>query len=254
MEETLYATGELSASLVDIDLAADGSWVGVSKAGRQQVLYFAGNFVPLPVSCRAPLVRAIGSDRLIVADAAPSGDEKNAWIVRKDGRLEVNFRAGAYIEDMVVFEQVIAMIYSDHAFGRPERLDGIVFFDYGGQLQHHHSELDCYCACALDPNHLLTILHPGFPLTLFNLSTYRKTILDTPESLASASAMTCAGDVVFFYATYADPYGIYRWHVGDPEARRVAEYSGELIRGLPGGRFLAYGFNGYTILSLLDEV
>jgi hypothetical protein len=86
-----------------------------------------------------------------------------------------------------------------------------------------------------------------------DLTTHRRSVWAAPAELHGANAVTSAGDVLFFHSPYKDPDGIYRWRPGGTASMRIGAYSG-VTRGLPLGRLLAIHDNGFTVISLVDEL
>lgn len=250
---------EIDLALADLDLTPYDNWVAVTIGGMQQKLYFGLHPVILPKQCLFPLVRAVGNDRLLLVETRTTGHRINAWLINIYGTIEAVFTVGDAVKDVIVFDQCIAVTYFDEAFGQPNDLDGVVIFDVAGQPRYRYNEsggptvLDCYCACPLSQNRLLFLAYPNFPVIVLDVASYKDMEWPTPAVLAGGSALTSAGDIVFFHAPYHDKHGLYRWRLGSMDTKRIAEHAG-VLRGLQGGRFLAIRDTTFRVVSLVDEV
>jgi hypothetical protein len=250
-EEQRIDTGDLP--LASIDLLPHGGWVAIARGNGRQYLSFNGDRFDLPESCRFPVVRAIDDERAILVDTLARPPCQNAWIMTAAGNLLAQFRVGDAITEVVPFETHLIVAYFDEAFGNREELDGVVVFDYVGNVLAHQSFMQCYCAVPLPRNRLLYLEYPDFPIVRFDLASHTEERWAAPPRLYGSNAVTYAGDVAFFHSPYDDERGIYRWSLGATDATRIGEYTGPL-RGLSRGRFLAEGGAGYTIVSVVDEI
>lgn len=73
----------------------------------------------------------------------------------------------------------------------------------------------------------------------------------TPEIVAGASALSLGDNRAFLWSPYKRKDELFEVVVGTLSAVSVGSYPGPL-RGLPGGRFLASGSSGYTMISMID--
>ncbi len=134
--------------------------------------------------------------------------------------------------------------------------DGELRFGYNSSgLNPDDSIVDCYCAAWGQARRLFFYPYPDFRLVSIDLQTMTHELWPTP-SLRGFAALTVGHsvdgrEILFFHAPYSaggPGSGIYRWRIGDDAFEPVGEYPG-LLRGLRGGRFLASGPEGYTIIS-----
>ena len=266
MDEITQTIETLDRPLADLDLTPGGQVLAVTEMGkgtakRGQRLLVNGQPLPVPEPTRHPILRALDEDRLLLADARTRGSW-NAWVLRTTGEVERTFWAGDAIEDIVPLQSWLAVAYFDQASfeNHSDGLCGVVLFDANGEVAFRHNEsgsgdqiMACYCACWAGRDRLLFMGSSPFQVVLLDANTKQETVWQAPNEIRRASAVTLAGGIAFFHGTYEDPEGIYRWRLGDQKAERIGEHAGPL-RGLPKGRFLSQGDNGFTILSLTDEV
>lgn len=253
MQERVYSIPFLPEKLADLDITPAETWIGVTGPGAHQSVYFHGSPIPIPASCRFPIIRAVDDTTFVLADQRSDKKAKNLWVMNSEGAILSNFEAGDAISNILPFSNGIAVTYFDEAFGSSRNLDGLVHFDYEGKVVFHHSELDCYCACSVDKNHLLTLFYPEFHIRLFDLRTGKHTAWVAPQTLAGAAAVTCVGDVAYFHGNYDDRNIIQRWEFGATNASSIDHYN-SVLRGIRGGLFIATGTAGYTLVSIAPGI
>lgn len=237
MEECTFRLAGVDEKLIDADLAPGRAIAAIVERQTEFILSYGGWSRRLPEGVRFPMIRILDQSRVLVADSRADQCSKNAKVIDVGSGQETAFPAGDAIEEIVTFSDCVAVAYFDEAFGH-EGLDGVVLFDLTGSRLWHDSFLDCYCACAQSPGHLLYLRYPGFELRQLDVATRRVREWQIPEALHGAAAMTSWGDTVFFHSPYDDPEGLLMWTLGAPQCQRFAEHPGRL-RGLRGGRFLS---------------
>jgi hypothetical protein len=257
----------LPGIVLDLDLTPEGGWVALigSRDGNpvpDQRLIIDGREHPVPCLCRFPLLRALGESGAVLVEAR-SRAGPNAWVVDREGVLRASFRAGDGIHEVLATDTTVVITYFDEGVfacdGGPNRHGLSVFsamgelaFGYNQRFQGQGHEIaDCYCACWEGPESLVFFPYTDFPLIRLDLARVTQEAVPTPERVHGASALTTAGDQVFFYNPYDDRDAILRWTRGAPEVELAESYPGRL-RGLAGGRFLGVGTAGYTIVSVTD--
>jgi hypothetical protein len=266
---------ELDCEALDLDVSDDETWVAfvrTSETGRQLV-FSDGSSVEPPRRFEFPIVRAAGRGRAVLAEARVDRDEVNGFVVDSSGRVETSFRFGDGIEDVLVSSEDVVVTYFDEGVfsgaGGAPAAEGVAVFGYDGRLTLGYNTsrfsgdvfvADCYCAAWAKGRRLFfcpyTGDEPSFPLIAIDLRTGNHEQWKTPRGVKGSVALTVGPskggrECVYFHAPYDDRSGIYRWYVGDDRAERVAQHPGRL-RGLRGGRFLAAGVTGYTVLDF-DE-
>jgi hypothetical protein len=265
---------EISGELLDVDVVDEGTWVALidGGAGGQQLLFGEDAAITLPRSFRFPLVRAAGRGHALVADSRVEDEkEPNAYLFDQSGNVEGVFAFGDGIQDVLISTDDIVVSYFDEGVfgaggGGSPAAEGLAVFSFDGRLRLGYNTsrfsgdvfiADCYCATWADRRRLFfcpyTAGEPDFPLVTLDLETTAHELWPTPELLHGSAALTVGRsdegrEVVFFHGPYDDRTGIYRWLFGDDRHDWVAQHPGPL-RGLRGGRFLASGTAGYTILD-----
>jgi len=195
--------------------------------------------------------------RAVLVDARTRPGERNGWIVRSDGTIEREFRAGDAVADVVVFGGRLVITYFDEAVVASDRLSGVVVLDPAGSLEWTYNDsfggdvVDCYCACDAGQGVVLFLGYPGFSAVLLDLAKKEEHKWAVPRLLHGSSAVTVAGRTAFVFGSYENHHLLARWRFGDDGAESIGTAAGPL-RGLRGGRMLSVGEAGYTILSF-DE-
>lgn len=285
---------DLPGTLRALDLTQDGGWVAVSSVGapsydraerllskyadrgvelseqqrlhfmhsmredKGQVLLFNGREVQMPEILRFPIVRAIGEDAAVVVNAR--GYPRNPLkIIDADGIVRLQFDVGDAIEEILVSDTWIVVTYFDE---RAALGEGIEVFDLSGKLRLSYERdfsdavdiSDCYCACWAESDKLAFYPYTKFPLVQLNLNDLTQMVWETPRELHGSHALSIIGDAVYFHSPYDSRDDIFKWKLDSDKASKVGQYV-ERLRGLPGGRFLAFRETSYTILSFgTDEV
>jgi hypothetical protein len=260
--------GGLPAAILDLDVRRDGGSVAVCGRPEEVVpgsvpvfspakpthIVFDGSAIPLQVSCRYPLVRAIDDQRALLVNARCRAGERNAWIVRRDGSIEHEFRAGDAVNDVIVCEGHFVIAYFDEA---SYRLGGVAVLDRTGRREWNYNDsfggnvVDCYCACDAEGGRILFLGYPDFSVVLLDVVAKQQRKWTAPELVHGASAVTVAGDTAFFFGSHEHRHQLVRWRLGETNADRIGTATGPL-RGLRGGRMLSTGLQGHTVLSFDD--
>jgi hypothetical protein len=263
----------LPGELLDLDIGPDGTWVGlIGSTSEGQLIVFAdGATASVPRSFEFPVARAAGDGRVLLAEArVDRDDEPNGYLVNRSGDVEQVFTFGDGIQDVLVSSDEVVVTYFDEGvfgsgMGSSPAGEGVAVFDFGGELKLGYNTskfsgevfiADCYCAVWAKGRRLFFCPYtgggPDFPLIAIDLRTMSHEQWETPELVHGSGALTVGTphtgrEVVFFYGPYDDRTGVFRWRVGDSTPDRIAAHPGPL-RGLRGGRFLATGTAGYTVL------
>jgi hypothetical protein len=261
VEERLAVDGEL----LDVDVTDDGSWVGLVRtgSGSQHLLFGEGRPAVPPRLFERPMVRAAGPDRAVLVEAEDGwDDEENGYLVTSTGTVESVFNLGWGINDVLVSTDHVVVIYHDEGIFRAGA-EGVAVFDLGGKLTLGYNSSpdsaifidDCYCAAWGEARQLFFYAHTGDRCRLveLDLESMHQDFLPSPYNVYGSGALSVArrgsrDELFLFHGPSDDPAGIYRCRVDDIRAERIGIREGPL-RGLTGGRFLAAGTTGHTIVS-----
>lgn len=243
----------------DFDLRADDSWVGVfDRAGALHVCDAYGAAFRVPQPLRFPIVRAIGFDRVLVVDCRPHLNTSGGFVYSMAGELTATLRVGDGVQDAVVLDDLIALTYFDEGVfsGVGPGDEGIAFFEHDGRLFGGYQTMfgadavdiaDCYAACPINGQSLAFMAYTGFELVHLNPRTGRQQVVQVPEEVHGASAVSVNGQHACFFGPYSRKRSLFRWAPGsDPE--KIGTHSNSL-RGISKHRFLSSGELGYTIVS-----
>lgn len=281
MKEEAILLHDLPGPIVDLDVTPDGSFVAITAAVDDRVVYddgpnslrhsfyrdqqlvFGAEVVRVfPDERPWPLMVRSVAGRAIVVQRRAKRREPNAWIVERSGQIAAEFCAGDGIEDIVVLEDHIVFTYFDEGIfgGAPPAEQGVAVFDPTGHYEFGYYDCsgsgapdiaDCYAACADEAGRLLIFPYTEFPIIRIDLSKRSREVFPAPETLTGAHAMTSSGEQAFLWSPYDYRDEIFGVLLGTNRAKAIGRYPGPL-RGLPGGRFLAVGSSGYTVVSMVD--
>jgi hypothetical protein len=260
IEEEEHHLDGLPAPLLDMDFTPDGAWVGVAGDDEKQLVILGDREVRIPEPCRCPMVRAMGNDAAVVVERRPGPEGgAGARVVDASGDVRASFSAGDGIQDVFASDDWIVTTYFDEGVfgGIAPGHEGVAVFDAEGKLRLGYRShfggaaadvSDCYCACWAGRNRLAFLPYTDFPLVVLDLDTMRQEVRPTPPEVHGSRALAMGEGTVFLYAPYEEPHVILAWRPDGGQVRRVGRYTAAL-RGLPGGRFLARGDAGYTVIS-----
>jgi hypothetical protein len=263
LSETIERIENLPGPLYDLDLAPSGAWIGVTEPGENQRLSFSGRIVALPQHCRFPCVRAIDANTAVIIDTRTGWQEKNAWIMTSSGETKSHFYAGDAVQNVLASSEYIVVTYFDESALTSPSIEGngVAVFSSAGEFLFGYSDslgekavevADCYAACWHGRSSVLFYPYTEFPLVLLDLNERTQRVWESPGEVTGSSAITAVGEVVFFHGPYKDKAGVYAWKIGSNAAERIGQYPTPL-RGLPLGRFIAVGKEGYTIISAAES-
>lgn len=276
-KETEFIIENLQRPLADIDITQSGSWVGVSNfSDDEQSIFFDEKRVRLPEKIRFPLIRSIDENTVLVADTRIQRDyefegnklikttflnENNAWIIGSNGEITANFSVGDAIENILITKDFVIVTYFDEAACYGE---GLKVYNFEGKLLFGYEELfgkeavkimDCYSSTLVSENQIIFCPYTEFPTVIFDIKTKTQQVWETPAEVHGSHAITQLDDKIYFHRKYrlelkGYDFGIYKWKIGDKEARKIGEYKNHFTRGLSNGRFLAQTNSGYAVISL----
>ena len=258
LRETEFRIENSAQPLADLDITQSGSWVGVSEYSEAgQSVYFGDEqIIKLPENIGLPIIRSIDNETVLVARLRTGREQKNAWIIKSSGEIKAHFFIGDAIEDIVITKDFIAATYFDEAACHG---DGIEIYSFDGERLFGYEELfgndaveiyDCYAAALVEDNQIIFCPYTEFPLVLFDIAARTQQVWETPAAVQGFHAITKLDDKIYFHHSYPKKFAIFEWRIGSEEAEKIGEYANYLVRGLPGGRFLAKSNSSYTIISL----
>jgi hypothetical protein len=241
--------------MVDIDVLADDSYIGITDKGR---VVFPVYKIEISQSFKFPIIRQLTDKSFLVADARTNDQLNNCFIYDIAGNVIRQFYAGDGIQDIEVNRSRIIITYFDEGvYGKDgPNNEGLVIFDFKGNILSRYNEKhgnqiisDCYCICSHGVNRVLFLPYTEFPLIELNLDTGDEKKFEIPENLKGSNGLTSTADNIIFHSPYEDKRGIYKWKPGDKTAVKIGEYS-QRLRGLKNGKFISIGEKGFTILDL----
>lgn len=260
MIETATLLPPRLGSAQDFDLAEDGAWVGLFRRADGLSFVHSSRFAAFrtEATLEAPRVRWLGADRIVIAGSRSGGGSPNGHVFSSTGELLAAFDAGDGVQDVVSFGDLFVISYFDEGvFGATSPSNqGVAVFDRDGKYCWGYTSrlgsdavevADCYCACRLDADHLAFSPYTSFPLISLNLRTGAQRVLEVPEVLHGATALSTHGRHTFFFGPYASKDRLFRWAPGEPPVD-LGRHAGPL-RGLGGGRFVATSERGFALLQ-----
>lgn len=259
MEQTVIEIERAVGVGRDYDVRPDDSWVGVfERAGALEVCDSYGARFQLPHPVRFPIVRAVGFDRVVVVDSRPSAGDPGGRVYSMAGEPMATLHVGDGVQDVVVLDDLITVTYFDEGVfsGMPPSEQGVAFFHldgepYGGYQTMFGAEAvdiaDCYAACRVNAQVLAFVPYTGFELVRLNPRTHQQDVIDVPEKLHGASAISVMGDRVCLFGPYSQKQSLFVWTPGKAP-QKIGTHSGTL-RGIGPHRFISNGEHGYTVVS-----
>lgn len=256
MKETTKTIELVQTKCLDIDAQDTSDFLTITEDKK---IISSAFQISIDFDLWFPNIRRLNQDKFLLIDTRTKKDRQNGWIIDNQGQIKRTFMAGDGIEDIVIQENKIIISYFDEGiFSGIEPSDqGLVVFDFDGKILFNYRDkyghavdvADCYCLCPKGNKGVLFSMYTDFPLIELNLDTFEQTVHQPPGQLNGAGSITNSGADIFFHAPYQDKRGIYKWTIGNEQAEKIGEYSPHL-RGLQGGKYLACGETGYTIVDL----
>jgi len=245
--------------LVDIDVLESGEWAGLFRMDQRLCIRTPHHCVDVPHAIDFPLIRWLDPRRVALLGTRAQLGRNNAWVLSFIGGTWTSFFAGDGIQDVLAANDVIIATYFDEGVfrGIPPGEEGIAVFSASGELRSGYQSAlgreavdiaDCYAACWETDSRIAFLPYTGFPLVFWELASARQTVHTTPSRVHGSSAITIvAGGEVLFFGPYHEKQALIAWAPGRSPAI-VGHHPGRL-RGLRGGRFLAHGTAGFTIIE-----
>lgn len=204
---------------------------------------------------------------IVVIDVRSYPDEDNAWIMSDTGDVLHNFHIGDGVGPVLVSDRHIVVGYFDEGiyqgvFGeRDIGREGLIVFSHRGGIELGYLSRfsdridDCYALCWRDVGKTLLLCpYSHFEAVRIDLDDQTREASPTPDAVHGAGAISSVGDVWLFAGPYKHREDVFALDLKSGEVKRIAEYQGNRMRGLPGGRFLCVRDEGYAIVSFDDDV
>jgi hypothetical protein len=255
-----------------LGLATDG-WCAAIAGQRSEtdgyaplsdtVLWLNGKTVTFNPPLLCPRVAVFDDHRVAIVECRITRrGEINAWIFSQQGVLLTEFSVGDGVEDLLATSDRLIVTYFDEGvfgFGNESGNEGLAVFGTDGRLEfgYHtqfgwsdHEIADCYAASLDSEGRVVFCAYSSFDLVRLDLEHRTRERWETPQPLHSCHALTMLGDTCFFGG---GRYGanVRAWNLGG-EWRDLGVSLGD-VQGLPGGRFLALGESGYTIIYPAED-
>jgi hypothetical protein len=275
-----YVLGDLRAPIYDLAVASDGSWAAVLGTQERtevtgpalvyekwrlidQALVVNGTSLSMPAECRFPIVAMFDDHAVAVMDSRAEPEIANAWIVRPDGSVESEFRVGDGVNNAItVGDHLVVGYFDEGVFGSPgPNNDGIAVFNRDGSFKFGYttefgdnavSIADAYAICRGEgQNDFYFDAYDSFAVVRLELDPLRQTVWPTPDRVHGANPISVRGRVAYLHGSYWQRGMLFRFDLDTSELSELGPLS-KGSKGLPGGRFLAVGDAGYTVITV-DE-
>lgn len=271
--ETTYIDG-LPGPVVDVDIADDGRVLILAGDESARTIWLDGRAIELGPSYLPTHVRFVGTDYFLTAGKAPNTGGLTLHAFEQPGIWTVN--TGGDIIDLNVVGQWVVMGFGDindlGFLAIPLTGHSKVFYRQAFGM-NAVSVGDCHCLCRLDDGQVALfgcLRALGFPRSSQSLLSYWdphqeiQRVAPAPESLTGAHALSINGPMAYFFAPFQDEgrepasiverrfRAVFSWRIGTEVVERVGEFQAATtrVRGLPGGRFLTFEDDSYSILTI----
>jgi hypothetical protein len=259
--------------LYDVDVAPSGGCVAVFRSQteiNQPVLLVDERIVHLPSEFLgrmpgsqqiSPRIRALGNTGSVLLFLPWFGDDRaNGWIINPKGDITTSFDLGVGIQDVLTDEDLIVVTYFDEGVfsHHPHSQQGVAVFGRSGEfLAGYHERFresgtsiaDCYAACWHRRKTVAFFPYTEFPLVIWDLANNEHSIYDAARLQAGSDGLTTYRNTAFFHSVSGAVFG---WKIGTNEWFRTESLIPGEVRGLPGGRFLTMGEQGYTVWTISE--
>jgi hypothetical protein len=250
---------DLPGSLIDLDVTPAGGWVAITGSRDGKLVYIGGRSLPLPRPYRSPHIRTIDEGTVLVYSPHGRPNEPNAIVLRSTGEIASEFAIGDAIQDVLASPSALVVLYFDEGIfgGVWPSWEGVAVFAPGGELRFGYREHfgddavqvdDAQAGGWTDRGTALFMPYMDFQLVELDLERRTQELAPTPEVLHGANALTSAGDEIFVHGPYRSESTIWRWTPGE-EPEPIGDF-GPVLRGLRGGRFLAFRDREYVVISV----
>ena len=250
---------DLPGSLIDLDLTPTGGWVAILGGREGKLVSIAGRTITLPHAYRVSQIRAIDEVTVLVYSPRARSHEPNAIVLRSTGEIASEFAIGDGIQDVLASPSALVALYFDEGIfgGVWPSWEGVAVFEPTGELRFGYGSQfgsdavgvgDAYAGCWTDRGTVQFMPYMDFPLVELDLERRTQEIAPTPEVLHGAHALTSVGGEIFVHSPYDSQSTIWRW-LPSEEPQPIGDF-GPVLRGLRGGRFLAFRDREYAVISV----
>ena len=232
--------------VLSCDLADDGVWALAVDDGQRTVVRFSSGLeVVLRQNHGSLEVAVLDADRVLAVVPRTPRQTPNAWVVGPTGSGH-KFFVGDAVQDLIALgPDKVAVTYFDEGIGEPLSEEGVAILGVDGTLHRGFVSsggepiMDCYAAVKVGSQTIGFWPYTSWRLTEWSFTTGAERTHVVPGTVRGASAVTQLGDSWWFFSPYGKPHTVFEWRVGSSKVAEVGIVRGPL-RGLSGGRFLAY--------------
>ena len=258
VEQVIHINLNESQRIVDLYAETESDYIAFTN---DNCVVICDHNCRIDVDLMYPIIRRVDESTFLIADSRTEVSA-NLHIFDFNGRHINSFLAGDGIADILVHQEKIVVSYFDEGvFGDDgPNLDGLSVFDVNGtQLFGFNSSVisegiaDCYSMSKCTPNSIVFYAYDDFNVRMLNLDTLVIKEFVTPKGLRGASAISKEDHVIILHGIYGDKSTLYAWNESKSDVTEIGSYPPPL-RGLTGGKFMAFGDKGYTLIDLSDEI
>ncbi|AGT31704.1 hypothetical protein M493_07075 [Geobacillus genomosp. 3] len=251
--------------LMDADWSDRYGWLAVQKHHNRVECVANGVVLHPDVTVRVPIIRWVGSERFLLADARSDGIRHNVFLVDLYGKVQHSFCGGDGIEDIAVGREGIWIGYFDEGvFGKGISAEGLVLFRLDGSpIFNYHSHLtdrpmiiDCYAICKGRSSTLWLFPYSDFSLIHLDPCTKAMKRYEVPESLRGSTALCVRGNYAYFCNSYHAKEELYSWDIGKGELEKIGRIHGA-VRGLgpkETGHFISIDGDSASVHTILNPM
>lgn len=226
--------------IYDADWNEKNGLVVALEIKRKRMIYWDGEFIPIPVNTKYPIVRWIDRERILLVNARNEIGSHNCFILDKGGEIRQSFDAGDAIEDVSIGTEGIWISYFDEGvFGKGISTEGLVLFNFNGRpifkflsdLQKKPRIVDCYALVKGKGTSVWLFPYSDFPLIEVKYETKSIASHVVPEILHGASAIAVRGKFAYFHDRTDMNGELIGWEIGTNETFPIGYVEG-VLRGL----------------------
>ncbi|MFN3429216.1 MAG: hypothetical protein ACK46X_04605 [Candidatus Sericytochromatia bacterium] len=257
---------DLPGPIVDVDVADDGRVLILAGDESARSIWLNGRAIEIGPAYVPSHVRFVGSGYFVTAGITPDTSGLTLHSFEQPGIWTVH--TGGDILDITILGQWAVM-----GFGDINWVAGLLAVPLTGHTTIHYREAfrgnrgslwDCHCLCRVDEDRVALHGCPDSRFVIWNLRRETQRVASAPESLAGADALSIRGDIAYFFAPTRDEgrepetiferrfRTVFSWRIGSDGVERVGEFQAAAprVRGLPGGRFLVFEDDSYSVITV----
>ena len=255
MNETVTLVDTGQSKILDLDVYGLGLFIAYTD--HKEIITVDKKLIT-DIEVRFPIIRFINNSKFLLVDSRTLNSNPNAFILDFNGQVQQSFLLGDGIEDILIHNDKIVVTYFDEGvFGQDgPNNNGLTIFSLDGKQVFGFNECangsliyDCYCICKHGLSNILFYAYDIFNVINLNLDTFKWEEFKTPTDFKGASALTSINDnKIVFHSSYNDKNCFYSWDKQKNEVIKIGQYTSDL-KGMEGGKFLAKGEKGFTIID-----